>query len=63
MVFCKGVEECYGINYIIFNMYLYVYIVDCMLDYGLVYLFWLYSFEWYNGYLGIFLNNSRFIEL
>ena len=40
-------------------MHLHTHITDCILDYGPVYSFWLYSFERYNGILGIKLNQER----
>lgn len=63
LAFCKGVEECYGTNFVTPNMHLHAHIADCMLDYGPVHSFWLYSFERYNGYLGTLPNNNRSIEL
>lgn len=35
-------------------MHLHTHLVDCVLDYGLVSAFWLFSFERYNGILGEF---------
>lgn len=50
--FCQSFEQLYGKYRVILNMYLYFYFVDCVLDFGLVYLFWLFSFECYNGIFG-----------
>lgn len=51
LAFCKGVEECYGTNFVTPKMHLHAHIADCMLDYGPVHSFWLYSFEiqWLSG--------------
>lgn len=44
-------------------MHLHSHVVDCIMDYGPVYSFWLFSFERYNGLLGNFSTNQRSIEL
>lgn len=63
LAFCKGVEEFYGTKFVTPNMHLHAHIAGCMLDYGPVHSFWLYSFERHNGYLGTLPNNNRSIEL
>ena len=45
------------------NMHLHSHLVNCMLDYGLVNNFWLFSFERFNGVLGDFKTNQRAVEL
>ena len=50
--FCKGFEQLYGKHRVTPNMHLHTYLVDCILDYGPVYSFWLFSFELYNGIIG-----------
>lgn len=60
--FCQKFEELYGSAYITPNMHLHCHLKDCVLDYGPLYSFWLFSFERYNGLLGSFPNNNRTIE-
>lgn len=45
------------------NMHLHMHLLDCVLDYGPVYAFWLFSFERYNGILGDYGTNQRATEL
>lgn len=52
--FCQSFEELYGKDKVTPNMHLHTHLVDCVLDYGLVSAFWLFSFERYNGILGEF---------
>jgi hypothetical protein len=59
--FCRDVEKIYGTNRITPNMHMHL--ADCILDYGPVYSFWLFSFEWYNGILGNYSTNNKSIEL
>lgn len=56
--FCKLFEYLYGIIKCILNMYLSCYFVECIRDYGLVYLFWCFFFERYNGILGLYYKNN-----
>ena len=44
-------------------MHLHTHILDCILDYGPVYSFWLFSFERYNGLLGDYITNQRSPEI
>ena len=44
-------------------MHLHSHLVDCVLDYGPVYSFWLFSFERYNGILSEFGTNQRAVEI
>ena len=46
------IEENYGQEFIIPNIYLFLHITDCCEDYGLLYSFWCYLFERMNGLLG-----------
>ena len=39
------------------------HLADCILDYGPVYSFWLFSFERYNGILGGYSTNNKSVEL
>ena len=57
--FCKGFEKLYGSEKATLNMHLHTHILDCILDYGPEYSFWLFSFERYNGLLGDYITNQR----
>jgi hypothetical protein len=61
--FCRDVEELYGKERITPNMHMHSHLADCILDYGPVYSFWLFSFERYNGILGNYHTNNRSVEL
>ncbi|GBC30008.2 hypothetical protein GLOIN_2v1776801 [Rhizophagus irregularis DAOM 181602=DAOM 197198] len=56
------IEDNYGPEMIMPNIYLSLHISECCRDYGPVYLFWCYSFERMNGILSSFLNSYRNIE-
>ena len=47
--YCKSVESLYGKLVITPNVHLHLHLRDCGHNYGSVYGFWLFSFEWYNG--------------
>ena len=61
--FCKGFEQLYGEHRVTPNMHLHTHLVDCILDYGPVYSFWLFSFERYNGIIGDYGTNQRSVEI
>lgn len=61
--FCQDFESLYGKDKVTPNMHLHTHLVDCVLDYGPVYAFWLFSFERYNGILGEFKTNQRSVEI
>ena len=61
--FCQCFEELYGKHRVTPNMHLHTHLVDCVLDYGPVYAFWLFSFERYNGILGEYGTNQRAVEI
>lgn len=44
--FCKRVEILYGTNEITPNMHLHCHLTECVQDYGPIFGFWLFSFEW-----------------
>jgi len=48
----KLIENNYGPKKISPNLHLCLHICECALDYGPLYSFWCYSFEWMNGLLG-----------
>ena len=61
--FCKGFEGLYRKEMVAPNMHLHMPLLDCVLDYGPVYAFWLFSFERYNGILGDYGTNQWAIEI
>lgn len=61
--FGEAFEALYGGHKVTPNMHLHTHIADCILDYGPVYSFWLYSFERYNGILGSYTTNQKSIEI
>lgn len=61
--FCDGFQKLYGKGKVTPNMHLHTHILDCILDYGPVYSFWLFSFERYNGLLGNYITNQRSPEI
>ena len=44
-------------------MHLYMHLADCVMDYGLVYTFWLLGFERDNGILGKYPTNNKSVKL
>lgn len=63
MQFCKRTERMYGKDVITPNMHLHSHLRECILDYGPIHGFWLFSFERFNGILGQQPNNNRSIEV
>lgn len=63
VTFCRDVEKLYGTERITPNMHMHTHLADCVLDYGPVYSFWLFSFERYNGILVNYSTNNKSIEL
>ena len=61
--FCKRVERMYGKAIITPNMHLHCHLKQCLLDYGPVYGFWLFSFERYNGIMESFPTSNRSVEI
>ena len=45
------------------NIDLHTHLVECILNYGPVYSFWLFSFEWYNDIIGDYATNQRAVEI
>lgn len=62
MEFCEIFVQLYGKENCT-NMHLHGHLKECMLDYGPVYSFWLFSFERMNGILGAYHTNSCDIPL
>ena len=52
-----------GTSVITPNMHLHCHLRECLLDYGPVYSFWLFSFERFNGILEHFPSNNRSVEI
>ena len=63
MQFCKKFESLYGQMEVTPNMHLHTHLINCVLDYGPVHNFWLFSFERFNGILGDFKTNQRAVEI
>ena len=61
--FCTQFQRLYGSQEVTPNMHMYTHLSECVLDFGPVYAFWLFSFERYNGIMGGFQTNNRSIEL
>ena len=60
---CRRMQRMYGYNIITPNMHLHAHLCDCVVDYGPLHGFWLFSFERFNGILGQQPNNNRSIEV
>ena len=63
MEFCEVFVQLYGKENCTINMHLHGHIKQCVLDFGPVYSFWLFSFERMNGILGAYHSNCRDIPL
>ena len=63
LYFCSRVQRMYGTSVITPNMHLHCHLRECLLDYGPVYSFWLFSFERFNGILEHFPSNNRSVEI
>ena len=62
MEFCKQFVLLYGTDSCTPNLHMHLHLKECLLDYGPVHTFWLFSFERYNGLLGKFHTNNQMIE-
>lgn len=51
--FCKWVGKVFGLKVVTPNMHMHLHLADCLQDFGPFHAFWLFSFERYNGLLGI----------
>ena len=61
--FCVDFEQLYGKERVTPNMHMHTHLCECVLDFGPIYAFWLFSFERYNGIMGAFPTNNRSIEI
>lgn len=60
--FRKCFEEIYGKDKVTLNMHLHTHPLDCVLGYGPVYAFWLFSFEHHNGIPGDYRTNQHAVD-
>ncbi|XP_066934952.1 uncharacterized protein [Clytia hemisphaerica] len=60
--FCEDFQNRYGETKVTCNMHLHGHLQECVLDFGPIYSFWLFSFERYNGLLGNAPTNKREVE-
>ena len=51
MDFCIKFEQVFGKDFVTPNMHMHAHLRECIEDFGPVYSFWCFSFEWYNGIL------------
>lgn len=58
VAFCK---ELYDQKHCTQNMHLHMHLLDCLLDYGPAYGFWMFPFERFNGWLGDYHTNNKAI--
>ena len=63
MQFCKRVEYLYGTSIITPNIHMHGHLKHCILDYGPISSFWLFSFERYNGIFESFPTNTASLEV
>ncbi len=63
MQFCKRCERMYGGDIITPNMHMHSHLYECMCDFGPAHVFWLFSFERYNGILEHIPSNNRSVEI
>ena len=61
--FVQSFERLYGKAAITPNMHLHMHLKECVVNYGSIYGFWLFSFERYNGILGSYHTNNKVIEV
>ena len=54
MAFCRTFQQLYGSNCVTSNMHLHSHFIQCIIEFGPMHVFWLYSFERMNGTLGLF---------
>lgn len=63
VAFCETFERLYGKKSCTINLHLHGHLKECILDYGPIYAFWLFSFERLNGVLGSYHTNCHDISL
>ena len=60
--FCRQIESVYDKTEITPNMHMHAHLYECILDYGPLRGFWLFSFKRYNGVLGRVATNNCSVE-
>ena len=62
---CRHCErsDMYDKKFITPNMHMHAHFKECVIDYGPIHGFWLYSFKRYNGILELLPSNNRSIEI
>ena len=63
LLFCRRFETIYGEEAVTPNMHMHGHLAECILEYGPMSSFWLFSFERYNCILGDQPTNNRSIEV
>ena len=63
MEFCETFERHYGKQHLNINMHLQGHLKECLLDFGPLYAFWLFSFERLNGILESYHTNGHDIPI
>ena len=63
MRFCSRICQLYGDDVATPNMHMHAHMASFIKDYGPSHAFWLFSFERYNGLLGMQPNNNKAIEI
>ena len=63
MHFLKEYEKVYGKSSISSNMHLHAHLKESVENYGSIYGFWRFSFERYNGILGVHYTNNKMVEI
>ena len=61
--FCKKFQELYTPSAVTLNIHLHAHLAECILDFGPISTFWLFSFERFNRLLGEEPTNNRSIEI
>ena len=63
LVFCKKIEELYGIQCCSPNMHLHLHLKETLLSFGPVHTTWCFSFECFNGILEAVPTNNKSTEV
>ena len=61
--FCGSFEQLYGRNACTINLHLHLHLVECLRDYGPAHDTWCFSFERYNGILGMIPSNKQSLQI
>lgn len=63
MHFCRSFQDLYGPEYVTPNMHSHSHIQECILNYGPVDSFWVFSFERFHGIWGNQPSNQQAVEV